>query len=242
MTFATGIRSAAVCVSVAMHAALIAVASPQEPARQVNLPPSPTSQLVEFTNVTRRSDDAVDAPTDVKVAPSYHRSVAPKHEPHAKNARFLPTPAPIATEPTSSPSPARTSVALPSVAHFTLALSSQWSTPVTTRAVPATTLQTQHERDVVSERDVSTRAKLLSAAEVSYPPEARASEIEAEVPIEIVVDARGLVADARTLGHTGYGLDDAALRAIRGYRFTPATRDGLRVAVRMRWQVSFRLR
>jgi len=40
----------------------------------------------------------------------------------------------------------------------------------------------------------------------------------------------------------GYGLDEAALTAIRAYRFSPAVRAGRAVPVRMRWVVQFRLR
>ena len=47
---------------------------------------------------------------------------------------------------------------------------------------------------------------------------------------------------ARALTHVGYGLDEAALRAIRAYRFSPARRAGRPVPVRMRWSVQFRLR
>ena len=47
---------------------------------------------------------------------------------------------------------------------------------------------------------------------------------------------------ARAVVRAGYGLDDAAVRAIRDYRFSPAIRAGSPVAVRMRWTVQFRLR
>jgi outer membrane biosynthesis protein TonB len=47
---------------------------------------------------------------------------------------------------------------------------------------------------------------------------------------------------ARAGIRAGYGLDDAAARAIRDYRFSPAIRAGRPVAVRMRWTVQFRLR
>ena len=63
-----------------------------------------------------------------------------------------------------------------------------------------------------------------------------------DVPVDIVVDASGRVVSARAVIRTGYGLDDSAVRAIRDYRFSPALRAGLPVAVRMRWTVQFRLR
>jgi TonB family protein len=76
----------------------------------------------------------------------------------------------------------------------------------------------------------------------SYPRAAEAAGIESRVPLEIVVDARGNVTSARCLSHVGYGLDEAALRGIRDYRFSPARRHGRAVPVRMRWVVQFELR
>jgi protein TonB len=96
--------------------------------------------------------------------------------------------------------------------------------------------------DAVSERDVNVPARLLSSSPLVYPPVARKAEIESDFPVEIVVDADGRVAAARAVNRVGYGLDEAALRAIREYRFSPALRAGRPVRVRMRWTVQFRLR
>jgi protein TonB len=82
---------------------------------------------------------------------------------------------------------------------------------------------------------------LLASAPLAYPPQARSAQVEAGVPLELVVDRRGVVTQARALVASGYGLDDAALRAVRTYRFSPALRDGRPVSVRMRWTVIFRL-
>jgi periplasmic protein TonB len=89
---------------------------------------------------------------------------------------------------------------------------------------------------------VSRPARLLVSPPVVYPAQARAAELEASVALEIVVDARGRVVQAQPLEHVGYGLDDAALQAVRSYIFAPAQRAGRPVRVRMRWNVLFRLR
>jgi TonB family protein len=62
------------------------------------------------------------------------------------------------------------------------------------------------------------------------------------VPLEIVVSPAGTVETARVLRPAGHGLDQAALDAVRSYRFAPATKDGHAVRVRMQWLVQFRLR
>jgi len=92
------------------------------------------------------------------------------------------------------------------------------------------------------EGDVTTPATLLSHVDATYPREAWSSGIEADVPVEIVVDARGSVVRARVVAGAGHGFDDAALASIKSYRFAAARRDGRAVPVRVRWSVQFRLR
>jgi TonB family protein len=94
----------------------------------------------------------------------------------------------------------------------------------------------------LSASQVSVPARLLVGVPVIYPAAARAAEVEAGVVVEIVIDEHGHVVDARTLEPIGYGLDQAALTAVRAYRFSSARRAGQPVRVRMRWNVQFRLR
>lgn len=94
---------------------------------------------------------------------------------------------------------------------------------------------------LLGEGEVSVPARLLVACPVDYPPAARNAGVEADVPVEVVVDTEGHVVSGAALTRSGYGLDEAALRAMRGYRFSPARRDGRPVRVRMRWTVQFRL-
>ena len=92
------------------------------------------------------------------------------------------------------------------------------------------------------ESSVDTPAKLLAGSSPSYTREAEAAGVEADVPLEIVIDAAGSVISARALAHVGYGLDEAALRSVRGYRFSPARRGAKALSVRMNWLMRFQLR
>ena len=83
---------------------------------------------------------------------------------------------------------------------------------------------------------------LVSRVFPIYPADARSEEVEADVPLEIVVDKSGKVVSARALSHVGYGFDESAISAIRQYRFSPAGRAGHAVAVRMPWTMQFRLK
>jgi TonB family protein len=96
--------------------------------------------------------------------------------------------------------------------------------------------------DVFDSGAVSVPARLVASAAIRYPSPAREAEIEADVPVQIVIDEGGNVIEARPLAHSGFGLDEAAVSSVRQYRFSPASKDGRRVRVRMRWVVQFRLR
>ena len=58
----------------------------------------------------------------------------------------------------------------------------------------------------------------------------------------IIVDSQGGVTDARVVKPLGLGLDEKAVETVRTWRFTPATRDGIPVAVRVSIEVSFRIK
>jgi TonB family protein len=94
----------------------------------------------------------------------------------------------------------------------------------------------------IEEDHVSSAARLVQTVLPAYPADAREEGIEADVPLEIIVDKSGAVKSVSPLAPAGYGFDEAAASAIRRYRFSPATREGRAVAVRMKWIVQFRLK
>ena len=89
---------------------------------------------------------------------------------------------------------------------------------------------------------VQVSARLVQSVVAAYPVLARADEVEGDVGVEIVLDREGRVIDARVTHPAGHGFDEAALVAVRAYRFSPARREGRAVRVRMPWSVQFRLR
>jgi TonB family protein len=95
---------------------------------------------------------------------------------------------------------------------------------------------------VVPASSVQVAARLVYSVTAAYPAHARADDVEGDVGVEIVVDREGRVVDARVAHAAGHGFDEAALVAVRSYRFSPAQREGHAVRVRMPWSVQFRLR
>jgi protein TonB len=75
----------------------------------------------------------------------------------------------------------------------------------------------------------------------AYPELARKLRREGVVVLEAVIDKSGGVVDARVLTDPGFGLSQAALAAVRTWRYQPATLDGRPVSVYLTVTVTFQL-
>lgn len=76
-----------------------------------------------------------------------------------------------------------------------------------------------------------------------YPKGARQRGEQGEVLLEIRVDAAGIVASVNIISSCGFSeLDEAAVRAVRTARFTPAKSGGSPVASTARLKLYFRLK
>lgn len=110
------------------------------------------------------------------------------------------------------------------------------------RVSPTGTATPQHDSaQVVAEQLVDSPARLVRGLAPSYPAAARADGVEGDVRLELIVGEGGAVETAGVVRGVGRGLDEAALQAVRQFRFAPATKDGHAVRVRMGWSMQFRL-
>ena len=75
-----------------------------------------------------------------------------------------------------------------------------------------------------------------------YTADALRRRIEGDVVLEVVVLASGAVGEIRVVRGLGYGLDQAAMTAMREWRFHPARRGGSAVDVVVEVAMEFRLR
>ena len=73
----------------------------------------------------------------------------------------------------------------------------------------------------------------------TYPPQALEDGLEADVLLELDVAADGLVTAVSVVTPVGHGFDEAAVAAVRGMGFEPATVDGEPTAVRIRYTYRF---
>jgi protein TonB len=95
------------------------------------------------------------------------------------------------------------------------------------------------EEDACTEAAVRPRA--LEMPRPVYTEAARAAAIEGRVRVEVHIGADGTVEDVRVVTPLDPGLDEAALTAVRGARFTPQTRCGATEPTTFTIGVSFSL-
>jgi TonB family protein len=232
----------AVIVAVGGHAALAPGAAIARTAQErvidvIAADPIPEPVEPARPATVARAAGAASQPTHTHPYP-----VPPDHDAHPHDPSLVHVP----LLPSSAPPP-EVLAATDATPRFTMTISARGAavkgaTDSPDRGAPAEAEEARgSDSNPFAEEGVTSPARLVGAMSPVYPPEARANEVEADVALILVVSASGTVLDARVVKPAGFGFDDAALKAVRAARFTPALRNGRGVAVRMRWAVSFRL-
>lgn len=86
-----------------------------------------------------------------------------------------------------------------------------------------------------------TPPALIEPPRATYTPEALAAGVEGTVHLRLTLDEQGHPAAVEVVEGLGHGLDEAALEAMRGARFTPAMRAGVPVACQLEHAYVFTL-
>ena len=82
---------------------------------------------------------------------------------------------------------------------------------------------------------------VVNNVEADYSNAAREKRIDAGLVAKLIIDPLGFPRCARITKPAGYGLEEQALKAVRQYRFKPATKNGIPVPVFITVVVKFRL-
>jgi len=248
-----GVRLAAVSSSVVLHASIVVTvfATGHSPSTDV----SRLADTLEVATVEIVAPE-LDAPAQTPATSEVNRATATPHRTHSHpypvplrhdltphdpslvHAPLTGVPMARADEPAAASEVLTTSTKQPS---FVIVVGPAAVASGGPSTHPGGSAPSGGEGSPIPESGVDSPARLLSGGVPTYSPEATEAAIEADVPLEIVVDAGGRVRSARVLKHVGYGLDAAAERAVRSYRFAPAIRQGHATAVRMKWTMLFRL-
>ncbi len=83
--------------------------------------------------------------------------------------------------------------------------------------------------------------KMLYAPDPIYSEEARQAQLQGTVVLWLIVDENGLPMNIRVQRSLGMGLDEAAIAAVKQWKFGPATKNGQPVRVMINVEVNFRL-
>ncbi len=107
-------------------------------------------------------------------------------------------------------------------------------------AEPKSTIK---EGDLVELTPDVVKPELLSRANPTYPNAAQAKRIEGTVILSVLVAENGSVGDVKLLRGAGgsSGLNEAAMAAIKKWKFRPAVKEGKRVRVWVTYPIVFKL-
>lgn len=83
--------------------------------------------------------------------------------------------------------------------------------------------------------------RAIYAPDPNYSEEARKAKYQGTVVLWVIVGTDGRTREIRVQRSLGLGLDENAVEAIRRWRFEPARKDGVPVAVQVSVEVNFRL-
>jgi TonB family protein len=86
-----------------------------------------------------------------------------------------------------------------------------------------------------------TPPKLVTFVDAIYPAAAKAARLQANVDLELTIDATGAVTSARVAAPVGNGFDEAALEAARRFVFEPAKRGDKAIPARIKYRYVFEL-
>lgn len=100
------------------------------------------------------------------------------------------------------------------------------SSPAAPASAPASAAAGASAPPVFKEHEITTPPRLLHRVEPEYPAEAAREGRHGRVFVEILVNERGEVERARVLQSEDRAFDEAALAAIRQWRYSPPLDHG----------------
>jgi TonB family protein len=93
--------------------------------------------------------------------------------------------------------------------------------------------------DIASLADLDQRPRPIFQATPNYPSELRKRNLEGSVQVVFLVDRDGKVVGPKVEKSTNPSFDRPAIEAVRQWKFEPGTRNGEKVAFKMRVPITF---
>lgn len=107
------------------------------------------------------------------------------------------------------------------------------------RSATAESLRRSQGAEAAARPGAYQAPKILSEQHVEVSEEARRAKVCGSVMVSLVVGTDGIPSDVKVERSLGYGLDENAVRAVRMWRFQPATKYGMPVAAPISVKVDF---
>jgi protein TonB len=195
----------------------------------------------------RAFEDAVRQKLDSEVAKLNEQYMADLQRQQSKNAPVAAAPSPAAPTPVTEDragvsasqldqqrrEAAREEVAETRVPAPAPVQQTQTAAPAPQPVAPAPApvqVATVREGDVVLYTALDVAPRVTRPINPAYPPLARQQKVSGTVVLSALIDENGQVSDVKVLrGINRLGLDEAAVRAMKGARFTSPMKDGKRV-------------
>jgi periplasmic protein TonB len=110
--------------------------------------------------------------------------------------------------------------------------------PATTEPKSSGTSSDASAERIYGPKDGAKPPKVLSNPDPEYPKKEWRNQ--GTVVLFLVVDSNGLTREIKVVRSLSPGLDQAAVEAVRKWRFAPGTKDGKPVAFRITVEILFR--
>ena len=191
-------------------------------------------------------EDAVAAKMQAEMMKLQDAFTADLQKKKAKNAPVATAPPPQETEPAQTAAaderPSLTAAQLDQQRRETQAAETRPATPVpvptqtaapqpaVAAPAPAPQVSAVREGDVVGVGDLDVVPRMVRPVKPVYPALALRQKVSATIVLTVLVSETGDVLDVRVLrGEPRFGLNEAAIRAMKQTRFSPPMKDGKRV-------------
>lgn len=97
------------------------------------------------------------------------------------------------------------------------------------------------EAPIYSAEEVDVKPVPQRAPAPEYPPQLLAKEVTGVVSVAITIDEKGIVRNCEVIKSTNPDFSTAATKAVRRWRFAPATKGGAAVSCKVTLPIHFRL-
>lgn len=226
-------------VHVAIYLALIADLHRQKP------PPPSDEITVEVRTVERPRPPPPPKPEPLPARKQPRLAVIKTAKPPPKAAPPPPNQPPPPTPTKAPPPPIRIGVNLestvPGGAFAAPVGTSMYGQAADRAADSAVAAKPYWAATFVAPSQVAELPTVLDEAKAEYDPQARRDGIEGETVLMVTIDDQGKVVRVKKVSGVGHGLDEAAIEALKKFKFKPARYQGHAVATEIRYTYTWEI-